>query len=54
MAVVEEQDFIVGFAGLAHDGSTDLTETDTMAPALAVEREYSLVLAVVQTLPGLP
>ena len=43
MAVVEKQDVVVGLAGLAHDGSTDLTKADTMTPTLAVEHECLLL-----------
>jgi hypothetical protein len=37
VAVIEEEDLIVGLALLAHDGGTYLTETNTMTPTLAVK-----------------
>ena len=44
VAVVEEENLIVGLALLAHHGGTDLTETHTVTPALAIEDELASII----------
>ena len=43
IAVIEEEDLIVGLALLTHDGGTDLSEPHTVAPALAVQDEAGVL-----------
>ena len=46
IAVVEEEDLVVGLALLAHDGGTDLTEAYAVAPATSVEYKSLLLTPV--------
>ena len=39
VAIIEEEDLVVGLALLAHDGGTYLAESYTMPPTLAVKDE---------------
>ena len=43
VAIVEEQDLVVGLTFGAHDGSTNLAQSDTMAPAFTIQDKYVLV-----------
>ena len=47
--IIEKEDLIVGLALLAHDGSTYLTESDTMSPAFAVQDETVALLLYVES-----
>ena len=44
VAIIEEENVVVGLALEAHDGGADLTEADSMAPATADQDEVVLVL----------
>ena len=43
VAIVEEQDLVVGLTLGSHDGSTNLAQADTMAPAFTIQDKYIIV-----------